>query len=146
MTKPGFISVRQFIHEFDITLHRIRMTLQIAARKKVLWALKEGKLVRRPCEVCCNPRAHAHHFDYAKQLDVLWLCPKHHTAWHATQTPTYPSHLLREALMRVRMPQNLRNRRRYQKMEPYLKLALAQIAAKLTRESEVSNATPKRQK
>ncbi len=41
-------------------------------------ALKSGKLVRQPCEVCKEPKAEMHHDDYDKPLDVRWLCPLHH--------------------------------------------------------------------
>lgn len=45
-------------------------------------AIKTGRLERKPCEVCQNPKSHAHHDDYSKPLDVLWLCPKHHKERH----------------------------------------------------------------
>lgn len=45
-------------------------------------AMKSGELVRKPCEECGERRSHAHHDDYAKPLEVRWLCPIHHKAWH----------------------------------------------------------------
>lgn len=45
-------------------------------------ALRDGKLVRQPCESCGAERAHAHHDDYSKPLDVRWLCPPCHAAHH----------------------------------------------------------------
>ena len=51
------------------------------AQLKVGRAIREKKLLRRACEVC-GSRAQAHHDDYSKPLDVRWLCPKHHAAWH----------------------------------------------------------------
>ena len=45
-------------------------------------AIRDGKLVKQPCEVCGAKKVHAHHDDYAKPLDVRWLCPKHHMQWH----------------------------------------------------------------
>jgi hypothetical protein len=44
-------------------------------------AIRAGKLERQPCEVC-GANAHAHHEDYAKPLDVRWLCPAHHGEVH----------------------------------------------------------------
>lgn len=44
-------------------------------------ALKSGKLHRHPCFVCGN-KAQAHHDDYSKPLDVIWVCPKHHGELH----------------------------------------------------------------
>lgn len=40
-------------------------------------AIRSGKLIRQPCEVC-GEKAQAHHDDYSKPLDVRWLCFKHH--------------------------------------------------------------------
>ena len=49
------------------------------AQKKAQAAVRSGTLVRRPCRVCGDPNVHAHHADYAKPLDVDWLCPLHHS-------------------------------------------------------------------
>ena len=43
-------------------------------------AIVSGKLTKCPCEICGVSNVHAHHEDYSKPLDVIWLCPKHH-AW-----------------------------------------------------------------
>lgn len=51
------------------------------ARVAVGNAIRDGRLQRRPCEVC-GARAEAHHEDYSKPLDVRWLCPKDHKARH----------------------------------------------------------------
>ena len=32
--------------------------------------------------VCGNPVSEAHHRDYEKPLEVVWLCPEHHRIWH----------------------------------------------------------------
>lgn len=55
------------------------------ARQAVKYALKIGKIIRQPCEVCGEPKTHAHHDDYSKQLDVRWLCRKHHDQLHIEQ-------------------------------------------------------------
>lgn len=54
-----------------------------AARKKVETALKWGKIEKRLCERCGSAVVHAHHEDYSKPLDVMWLCPLHHKQRHA---------------------------------------------------------------
>jgi hypothetical protein len=52
----------------------------------LLKAIRRGE-VQRPsaCQVagCARTeRLHAHHDDYSKQCDVIWLCPFHHEAAH----------------------------------------------------------------
>lgn len=55
---------------------------KLSARDKVRVAIRNGSLVRKPCEVCGEPRTHAHHEDYSRPLDVRWLCPVHHGLEH----------------------------------------------------------------
>lgn len=56
-----------------------------SARQLVSKALVRGDLVRQPCEVCgSEQRVHAHHDDYAKPLEVRWLCSRHHGEVHRT--------------------------------------------------------------
>lgn len=45
-------------------------------------AIRDGRLKRKPCEVCGSSKAQAHHDDYDKPLEVIWLCPKHHADRH----------------------------------------------------------------
>lgn len=44
-------------------------------------AVRDGRVNRQPCEVC-GAKAHAHHDDYSKPLDVRWLCAVHHAEAH----------------------------------------------------------------
>jgi hypothetical protein len=46
-------------------------------------ALKSGKLIRQPCEVCGAVKTDAHHDDYSQPLAVRWLCRSHHKKHHA---------------------------------------------------------------
>lgn len=56
---------------------------KIAARNEVRKAVLRGDLVRQRCEVYgCTRDGHAHHDDYAKALDVRWLCRLHHDELH----------------------------------------------------------------
>lgn len=41
-------------------------------------AIRAGKITRKPCEICSNHKTDAHHDDYSKPLEVIWLCRKHH--------------------------------------------------------------------
>lgn len=48
------------------------------AHAAVFRAIKKGTLKKQSCEVCGVKRAHAHHEDYTKPLEVIWLCQIHH--------------------------------------------------------------------
>jgi len=52
-------------------------------------AIRDGRLIRQPCETC-GAIAQAHHDDYGKPLDVRWLCTTHHAEWHKHNTPLCP--------------------------------------------------------
>lgn len=45
-------------------------------------AIRSGKLVKLPCEACGSERSEAHHHDYSKPLDVVWLCRACHGEIH----------------------------------------------------------------
>lgn len=52
------------------------------ARRKLRTELESGRMKRGNCEVCGIANAHAHHNDYARPLEVRWLCRKHHDELH----------------------------------------------------------------
>ncbi len=55
----------------------------VRARLLVARAKRSGDLTPQPCEVCGSTvRVQAHHDDYAKPLDVRWLCQMHHVWLH----------------------------------------------------------------
>jgi hypothetical protein len=53
-------------------------------------AIRNGRLLRQPCEVCGETESvQAHHDDYSKPLDVRWLCFKHHMEHHGKEVRTH---------------------------------------------------------
>lgn len=54
------------------------------AYSKLSTALKNGIVVRpSSCSACgSGPSVDAHHTDYNKPLDIIWLCRKCHRGWH----------------------------------------------------------------
>lgn len=56
--------------------------IKILARVWVQRAIKAGKMVRQPCEICGLEKVDAHHDDYWKPYDVRWLCRSHHREHH----------------------------------------------------------------
>jgi hypothetical protein len=54
-----------------------------AVRKLTAAKIRQGILIRLPCEICKTEiDVQAHHDDYNKPLDVRWLCRKHHREHH----------------------------------------------------------------
>lgn len=45
-------------------------------------AIRDGRLIKKPCNVCKSEKVEAHHDDYEKPLKVKWLCGKHHAEHH----------------------------------------------------------------
>ena len=90
----------EFYREYDKTrakqFHRKKLKAKItknrrkivdgyqAAHNAVIRAIKNGVLVKQPCQMCGSKSfIHAHHDDYSKPLEVMWLCAEHHKARHA---------------------------------------------------------------
>ena len=46
-------------------------------------ALRDKKIEKVPCIVCGSEKVEAHHPDYDRPLDVIWMCPAHHKQTHA---------------------------------------------------------------
>jgi len=64
---------------------------RVSAQHAVQRAVRSGKLVRRPCEVCGATRyVHGHHDDYTKPLDVVWLCRSCHLELHRRERGPLP--------------------------------------------------------
>lgn len=61
---------------------------KLRAQRLASQAVKNGTLIRRPCERCGALKTLAHHHDYSKPLDVLWLCSSHHAEAHGRKTRT----------------------------------------------------------
>ncbi len=46
-------------------------------------AIREGRIKKHPCEQCGGKIAVAHHPNYFKVFEVVWLCASCHTNLHA---------------------------------------------------------------
>ena len=53
-----------------------------AAHIAVAKAIRNGLLVRMPCVRCGKEKTEAHHEDYDKPLEVMWLCTPCHKQRH----------------------------------------------------------------
>lgn len=61
---------------------------QYRATRAVGNAMRDGRLTKKPCEVCGGTsNIQAHHEDYSKPLEVRWLCVQHHHQLHRERRP-----------------------------------------------------------
>lgn len=64
--------------------------LQNWCSKQIVYYLKKmGLLIQQPCQECKEEKSYAHHCDYNKPWEVMWLCNKHHKVWHKNNEPRY---------------------------------------------------------
>lgn len=63
--------------------YREKYPKKYAAHNIVNNQLRDGKMEKKPCEVCGKLKSVAHHDDYDYPLDIRWLCQSHHKQWHA---------------------------------------------------------------
>lgn len=52
------------------------------ARQLVRRSVQSGQLIKKACEHCGDPSTEAHHRDYSKPLEVVWLCFTCHRREH----------------------------------------------------------------
>lgn len=62
--------------------YRAKYPQRVKANALVNNAVRDGRLKKQPCWVC-GEKAVAHHPDYDRPLDVVWLCQPHHKQTHA---------------------------------------------------------------
>jgi len=63
---------------------------KVKARNAVSNAIRDGRLEKKPCIVCGETKAQAHHhkgYDKDNQLDVQWLCRPCHGKEHRKDLP-----------------------------------------------------------
>ena len=58
-----------------------------AAHCAVRNAVRCGRLKKQPCAICGTLPVGAHHENYSRPLEVVWLCPQHHGKTWRKQCP-----------------------------------------------------------
>lgn len=58
------------------------ITGYMSSHNAVAVALKNGSLQKQSCCMCGSIMSIAHHDDYTRPLDVMWLCTIHHKSRH----------------------------------------------------------------
>jgi hypothetical protein len=86
--------IRAYDRERGKLAHRIALRTEVnrawraedlrrqKAHTAVRSAIQSGSLVKSPCIRCGNEKSVAHHEDYDKPLDVMWLCQPCHKQRH----------------------------------------------------------------
>ncbi len=65
----------------NIRKYRKKYPERVIAANAINHAVQRGQLERQACLIC-GSKAGAHHPDYSKPKDVIWLCPQHHKDCH----------------------------------------------------------------
>lgn len=55
---------------------------KIKIRSRTRAAIKGGAIQKQPCVICGKTPTEAHHEDYGRPFNVVWLCKKHHAKIH----------------------------------------------------------------
>jgi len=76
-TEAGKLAIKK-AHKNYVENYPLRKAATIIVNN----AVRDGKLKKQPCFIC-GKSAQAHHPDYSRPLDVIWLCVKHHNEAHA---------------------------------------------------------------
>lgn len=74
---------------------KLKYAKKVKCRTAVNNAIRDGRLTRENCCICeklyqFKTIGFAHHTDYNKPLDVMWLCGPHHAAYHKWFHPIPP--------------------------------------------------------
>ena len=62
--------------------YRKKNPRKYAAHTLLNSAIQCRRIFRMACEVCGKEKSHAHHENYDKPLEVVWLCAVHHSLRH----------------------------------------------------------------
>ena len=64
-------------------IYREKYPEKVKAQQSLNRAVKNGKIKKSPCVDCDTTyRVQAHHPNYKKVLEIIWLCAIHHKNYH----------------------------------------------------------------
>lgn len=69
-------------HRFGTGADAETVRKKVKARCDLNHAVRDGKVSKEPCKICGSNKSEAHHQDYNKPLEVIWLCFNHHREFH----------------------------------------------------------------
>lgn len=85
----------------NTSAYRVRYPERYKATTAVNNALKRGAITKTACWVCGEAEVDAHHADYSRPLDVIWLCVMHHRQIHLA----YPDEFYAHPTTRTELPE-----------------------------------------
>ncbi len=78
-------SIKSLSINFKLSVDSVKQAVfdeKYNCRKTLRNAVKRGLVVKESCKICGELKTEAHHNDYSKPLDVIWLCRRHHHLIH----------------------------------------------------------------
>lgn len=80
--KKYYLKNRKFVIKKSKERHTGIDKVKYAARQKLHYEVSAGRIMKENCEICGSSSSEAHHVDYSKPLNVVWLCRLHHAREH----------------------------------------------------------------
>jgi hypothetical protein len=80
--KKGIFKINHEKRKEDSIKYNLKYPQKKKSCQSLRNAISSGKIKKGRCEICGCINVHGHHDDYSNPLDVIWLCPKHHTWIH----------------------------------------------------------------
>lgn len=83
--KEYFVINREDINANQLAYYHKKKSIfhqKYRARDLLHDAVIRGEVQKRNCEICLADKTQGHHSDYAKPLDVVWLCMRCHKLLH----------------------------------------------------------------
>lgn len=80
--KHDFPERYRSMRRLSVNKYRQNNRDKAVAHDRVFYAVSHNKLIKMACVICGNANAEAHHEDYSKPLEVVWLCDKCHKKRH----------------------------------------------------------------
>ena len=72
--------------------------LKALVRGRLITEIRSGRIKRLPCVVCGDPNSEAHHKDYTKPKEVIFLCRSHHREHHRKEDAFFDEEFVLDAL------------------------------------------------
>ena len=66
-------------------------------RGRTINAINSGKIKRKPCCMCLIPKSEAHHKDYLRPFQIIFLCRLHHKGLHRAMNRAAKKYLCKSA-------------------------------------------------